>query len=156
MTVPQFIDSHAHLASEAFDEDRDAVVERARLAGCTAIVCIGESLQAADRSLQVAAGWRGFVFHTAGVHPHDAEGFRAGRDIPAIREHLEAHGAVAVGECGLDYHYDNSPRELQRAALDAQLDLAAELSRPVVLHSRDAESDTIDVLRQASSAGVRG
>lgn len=156
MTSPRFVDSHAHLAGEAFDEDRDAVVQRAREAGCTAIVCIGESLEAANRAHQVAVRWPGFIAHTAGIHPHDAAGFRAERDIPAIREHVLSHGAVAVGECGLDYHYDHSPRELQRAALDAQVQLAAELHRPVVLHSRDAEHDTRAALREAASAGVRG
>src|SRR5690606_23679984 len=156
MAGSSFIDSHAHLASEAFDDDRDAVVERAGEAGCTGIVCIGESLNAAARARELAALWPGFIWHTAGVHPHDAADFRAERDIPAIRDHVLEHAAVAVGECGLDYHYDHSPRDVQRAALDAQLQLASELSRPIVLHSRDAEADTRDVLRQAASASVRG
>lgn len=154
--MTQFIDSHAHLAGEHFDADRAEVLERAREAGCVGVVCIGESVAAADRAAAIAAGSGGFVHHTAGVHPHDAASFDPARDLPAIRAHLLERGAVAVGECGLDYHYDNSPRHAQRAALDAQLALAAELRRPIVLHTRDAEADTQAMLREARAAGVVG
>src|SRR5512142_448922 len=102
-----FIDSHAHLADPAFDADRAEVIARAREAGAAAIVCIGESIAAASRAHALAAAHPGFVWHTAGVHPHDAAAFDAARDGEAIRAEL-ARGAVAVGECGLDYQYDNS------------------------------------------------
>jgi TatD DNase family protein len=150
-----FIDSHAHLADAAFSGDRDAVISRARDAGAAAIVCIGESLDAATFAAEYAAQYPGFVFSTAGIHPHDAAAFDEGRDIPRLRELLRG-SAVAVGECGLDYHYDNSPRELQRAALAAQISLAAELNKPVVVHTRDAEDDTRSFIRDARSAGVIG
>jgi len=101
-----YIDSHAHLADPAFDPDRDDVIARARDAGASAIVAIGESIAAADRAAAIAAAHPGFVYHTAGVHPHDAAEFDAARDVDAIRVHV-ARGAVAVGECGLDYHYDH-------------------------------------------------
>jgi TatD DNase family protein len=150
-----FIDSHAHLADPAFDADRDAVIERARLTGASALICIGESLAAADRAAGIAATYPGFVHYTAGVHPHDAAGFDAVRDVPLLRAHLLA-GAVAVGECGLDYHYDHSPRDSQREAFGAQLALAAELARPVVVHTRLAEDDTTAMVREAGQRGVRG
>jgi TatD DNase family protein len=150
-----FIDSHAHLADPAFDDDRDQVLARARQAGATAVVCIGESLGAAARARAIAAGHQGFVAFTAGVHPHDAASFEPERDLAGIREHAAA-GAVAVGECGLDYHYDHSPRELQRRAFAAQLALAAELRLPVVVHTREAEEDTRALLTDAASAGVGG
>ena len=150
-----FVDSHAHLADPAFDEDRDAVVERARVTGALAIVCIGESLAAAQRASAVAARHPGFVAYTAGVHPHDAAAFDADRDLPTIRGHLDA-GAVAVGECGLDYHYDHSPRDRQRAAFGAQLRLAAETARPVVVHTREAEDDTRAMVVEAGGAGIVG
>src|SRR5436190_13609325 len=102
-----FIDSHAHLADPAFDADRDAVVERARSAGALAMVCIGESLAAAERSAALAAQHAGYLYATAGVHPHDAASFDPPADLDAIRR-LVTRGAVAIGECGLDYHYDNS------------------------------------------------
>lgn len=150
-----FIDSHAHLADPAFAGDRQQVIARARAAGAAAIVCIGESLDAAAVASACAAENSGFVFATAGIHPHDAAGFDAPSDIPKLRE-IVLRGAVAVGECGLDYHYDNSPRDAQRAALAAQIALAAETGRPVVIHTRDAEEDTGVILREARAAGVAG
>jgi TatD DNase family protein len=126
----RYVDSHAHLADPAFDADREAVIARAREAGASAIVAIGESIAAADRAAALATSHPEFIYHTAGVHPHDAAEFDAARDVDAIRGHC-ARGAVAVGECGLDYHYDHSPRDSQRRAFEAQLHLAAELHAPV-------------------------
>ena len=149
------IDSHAHLADAAFDDDRDAVVGRARAAGVRAIVCIGESLAAAARARDIAASAPGLVWWTAGVHPHDALSFDANRNLAAIRAHVDA-GAVAVGECGLDYHYDHSPRDRQRSAFSAQIGLARELGRPVVVHTREAEADTSAIVSAAGRDGVVG
>jgi TatD DNase family protein len=152
---PVFIDSHAHLADPAFSGDRDEVISRARAAGAAAIVCIGESLAAATAAARCAREHPGYVYATAGIHPHDAVGFDAGRDIPELRSMLAA-GAVAVGECGLDYHYDNSPREAQRAAFSAQIEVAAETRKPVIVHTRDAEDDTRVMIADARQAGVIG
>lgn len=150
-----FIDSHAHLADPVFNDDRTDVLARAREAGASGIVCIGESLAAADRARELAELHEGFVWWTAGVHPHDAAFFDASRDIPALRDALST-GAVAVGECGLDYHYDNSPRDRQIAAFRAQLDLALAANRPVVVHTRDAEPDTAAIVTEAGRSGVTG
>lgn len=153
--MPEFIDSHAHLADPAFDDDRDAVIARARGAGAQALVAIGESLGAADRAEAIAADHPGFVHWTAGVHPHDAAAFDPQGDPQRIRDHL-ARGAVAVGECGLDYHYDHSPREQQRRAFALQLALAGELARPVVVHTREAADDTAAMIGEAGRVGIRG
>lgn len=153
--MAHFVDSHAHLADPAFDGDRDAVVDRARVTGARAIVCIGESLASAARARMLAALHPGFVFFTAGVHPHDAAEFDPLRDVDAIATEI-AQGAVAVGECGLDYHYDHSPRDLQRRAFAAQLALARDARRPVVVHTREAEDDTRAMITEAGAAGVRG
>ncbi len=153
--MTSFLDSHAHLADQAFADEADAAVARARQTGAAGIVCIGESLAAAARAHDVAARHPGFVWHTAGVHPHDAAVFDAERDVVGIRAEA-ARGAVAVGECGLDYHYDHSPRERQRAAFAAQLALAGELSLPVVVHTREAEDDTRAMIVEAGQGGVRG
>jgi TatD DNase family protein len=149
-----FVDSHAHLADPAFAGDRDDVISRARDAGAAAIVCIGESLVAAKVASEIAVENPGFVFATAGIHPHDAAGFDAARDLPLLRALLRE--AVAVGECGLDYHYDNSPRAAQREAFSAQVQLARETGKPVVVHTREAEDDTRAIIREARTADVRG
>ncbi|MEP6991006.1 MAG: TatD family hydrolase, partial [bacterium] len=109
----------------------------------------------ARRAALVAAAHPGFCYHTAGIHPHDAADFDAARDLDGIRDQVRA-GAVAIGECGLDYHYDTAPRDAQRAAFGAQLVLAAERARPVVVHTRDAEDDTRAMMRDAAAEGVRG
>ena len=150
-----FADSHVHLADGAFTDDVDAVVARARDAGARALVCIGESPAAALRAQAIAARYPDFIFHTCGVHPHDASSWDAERDSVAIRGAV-SNGAVAIGECGLDYHYDTAPRAQQRLVLDSQLALAAALSRPLVLHTRDAESDTMAFLEDAARANVGG
>jgi TatD DNase family protein len=110
---------------------------------------------AARDAANVAAQNPGYVFHSVGVHPHDASGFDPATDVAALRE-LVGAGAVAIGECGLDYHYDNSPRLEQRRAFAEQLALAAELKRPVVVHTRDAEDDTRAMVSEAGKGGVAG
>ena len=130
------------------------MIERARLTGARALVCIGESLETAGRAGDLAARYPRFVYHTAGVHPYDAARFDATRDVPGIRAEV-ARGAVAVGECGLDYHYE-SPRDRQREAFAAQLALGGELGRPVVVHTREAEDDTRAMVVDAGRAAVVG
>lgn len=150
-----FVDSHAHLADPAFDADRASVLDAAWEAGCGGIVCIGETIAAAERALAIASASDGRVVSTAGVHPHEASTFDATRDEPRLRD-LVARGAKAIGECGLDYHYDNAPRDTQRAVFAAHIALAAELGVPVVVHTREAEADTIAAIRDAERAGVIG
>jgi TatD DNase family protein len=150
-----FLDSHAHLADAAFDADRETVIDSARAAGALGVVCIGESIPAAERAAALAARHQGFVWFTGGVHPHDAADFEESRDAASIRD-LVTRGSVAIGECGLDYHYDHSPRSMQRRAFAAQLALARELDRPVVVHTREAEDDTRAMIVEAGVAGVRG
>jgi TatD DNase family protein len=150
-----FFDSHAHLADRAFADDQAHTVERARMAGAAGVLCVGESLATAERASALAAGRPDFIWFSAGVHPHDAATFDAARDLAGVRQ-FDARGAGAIGECGLDYHYDHSPREVQRAAFAAQLALAAELGLAAIVHTRDAEADTRDLVLDAARAGVRG
>jgi TatD DNase family protein len=152
------IDSHCHLADEAFAEDLEAVVDRAKQAGLQSALCI---LSAGDEQERAAAArlralWPAVRFST-GVHPHNAGRF-AGRvaEVPtSVRDAVAAAGALAVGEIGLDYHYDFSPRDVQREVFAAQLDLARALSLPVVIHTREATEDTFAMLR-AAGPDVRG
>lgn len=150
-----FVDSHVHLADAAFDEDREAVIERARHSGARALLCIGESIAAAARAQRLASEHAGFVHFTAGVHPHDAAGFDANRDAEAIRSALKS-GAVAIGECGLDYHYERPPRDRQIEAFECQIAIAAESGRPLVVHTREAVDDTRRLVREAGKRGVLG
>lgn len=152
--LPPFIDSHAHLAGDGFAQDIADVLQRLRDAGGRGVVCIGESLDAAAGARRLADAHTD-VWWTAGVHPHDAGAYDPVRDGAGIREAM-AHGAVAVGECGLDYHYDHSPRPLQRRAFAEQLAIAREHRRPVVVHTRDAEDDTTAMVREAGDAGIAG
>ena len=150
-----FVDSHVHLADAAFDEDRTAVIERARLTGARALLCIGESIAAAERAQAIARDHPGFVYFTAGIHPHDASAFDVARDIPLLRRAV-ANGAVAIGECGLDAHYEHSPRDRQIEAFEHQIALAEETGRPLVVHTREAVDDTRARVADAGRRGVTG
>jgi TatD DNase family protein len=110
-------------------------------------------LDADDPSESISSNNAGFIIWTTGVHPHETSLFDAARDTALIRDAM-ARGAVAIGECGLDYHYDNSPREIQRSVFEAQIALAAETGKPLVVHTRDAEDDTAAIIRSAD--GVKG
>ncbi len=138
------VDAHCHLADEAFDPDRAQVLARARLAGVGHVIVIGESVRGSERALALARAVPG-LSATAGVHPHEARTWAPGAER-RLRELLADPAAVAVGETGLDYHYDHSPRSAQCMAFEAQLALAAELGRPVVVHARDADADVAALL----------
>ncbi len=151
------IDSHCHLADEAFEADLDAVVARAKEAGLTAalvILAAGDEAEAA-RARKVREAW-GAVRFATGVHPHSAGAF-AGRPAEAATvaaDQAAAFDACGIGEIGLDYHYDLAPRDVQREVFAAQLATAKQLGRPVIIHTREATDDTFEILAQ--SAGVRG
>ncbi len=143
----EIVDSHCHLDGEKFAGDLDAVLERAARAGVTRILCIGTgdgppqldcAIRLAERYEQISA--------TVGVHPHEAA-----KVTPQTIDHLRELGrhpkVVAFGEIGLDYHYDFSPRDVQREVFLAQLDLAKELDLPITIHTREAWEDTLSILR---------
>lgn len=146
------IDSHAHLDFSQFDGDREAVIARAREAGLVAILNVGTDL-ASSRAAVVLAEEHDFIHAAVGVHPHSAKTV-----TPAVLDELRALAhhpqVVAVGEIGLDYYRDLSPRPVQRRAFADQLALAAELGLPVVVHSREAYDDVLAALREWKGAGV--
>ncbi len=131
------------------------MIGAARDNGAVGIVCIGESQAAASGALSLAARYPGYVFATAGVHPGEAGSYHRQRDEQWIRDAVAA-GAVAIGECGLDYHYDHVEPKHQRTVFADQIGMAASLLRPLVVHTRDAEADTMTAVREAGSAGVLG
>ncbi|MGC8764241.1 MAG: TatD family hydrolase, partial [Acidobacteriota bacterium] len=144
-------DSHAHLAMEDFGPDLPEVVERARAAGVGQVLVVGTSPEDWAPSARTAArfGFRA----TAGLHPHEARRWGESRDL--LREALRHPLVAAVGEVGLDYHYDLSPRGDQRVAFEEQVALALEEDLPVVVHSREAFEDTLAILKGAGPA-LRG
>jgi TatD DNase family protein len=142
-----FIDTHAHLTSREFDADRDDVLRRAAGAGVTAIVNPATSLEDSRRAVELAHRQEG-VYACVGVHPHEAAG--AGEDVLAGVEELCAESkVVAVGEIGLDFHYDFAPRDVQERVFRAQLGIAARKNLPVVIHTRDATEETVRIVREA-------
>ena len=147
------IDTHAHVHDKAFDDDRDAVIGRARAAGITAIVNAAEDVADSVRAIATA---RQYGMHAAvGIHPHEA--IDAPTDIAAAFEPLlREPEVVAIGETGLDYYYDHSPRDAQRDVLRAQLRIARERDLPVIFHHRDAYDDFTAILRDEFVPGMRG
>ncbi len=139
------IDIGVNLSQYSFDEDRDAVLERAATAGVTRMIVTGSSDQSNEAALRLADAHRSVLYATAGVHPHHASDYDTASDA-RIRELAGENGVVAIGECGLDYFRNLSPRRAQLAAFQAQLDIAADEGMPVFLHQRDAHDDFVEIL----------
>ena len=143
----RLVDSHCHLDDSKFDADRDEVMERARAAGVAAMLAVGTGSGPPDleAALRIAQQYP-FVYATVGVHPHDAS--KASEDtFSNLRELAAGAKVLALGEIGLDYHYDLSPRPVQRDVFVRQLEIAADAHKPVVIHTREAWEDTLALLR---------
>jgi TatD DNase family protein len=154
------IDSHCHLADQKFAPELAAVIERARAAGLERALVILEAgnAQEAEQARSVEALWPA-VRVAIGVHPHAAHEYAAdpSRTARVVREQIAATpSARAVGEIGLDYHYDFSPPEVQQQVFRAQVQLANELDLPVVIHTREADEDTLKILREDGGGTLRG
>ncbi len=142
------IDIGANLTHDSFDVDRDEIMQRAAAAGVQKMVITGSSDQGNREAAALAGAHPGLLYSTAGVHPHHASDYdEASADL--IRSLAKEKSVVAVGECGLDYFRNFSPREAQLAAFRSQLGIAAETGLPVFLHQRDAHDDFVDVLEAA-------
>jgi TatD DNase family protein len=154
------IDSHGHLADEAFAQDIDAVIQRAREAGVLGVLCVVDVSDPAEggRADTVAQRWDA-VRTTAGVHPHRSGPFagRASAAVGLVEARIASDPRVrAIGEVGLDYHYDFAPRDVQRSVFSAQVALARDRGYPLVIHTREADDDTIAILEQEGAGRVRG
>jgi TatD DNase family protein len=152
-----FVDSHAHIDGEEYDADRDDVVRRAREAGVCAILNVGTGdphSGSLERAVEVAERYEE-IYAAVGVHPHDARLFDDGAAQRIQTLVKKSPRVIAWGEIGLDYHYDNSPRDVQREVFTKQLRLAREASLPVVIHSREADEDTVSILRDELSGAER-
>jgi TatD DNase family protein len=142
------IDIGANLAHDSFDEDRDEVMRRAAAAGVTTMIVTGSSDASNQRAADLADANPGVLFSTAGVHPHHASDYTDASDA-LIRSLVQKPAVVAVGECGLDYFRNFSPREAQLDAFRRQLDIARDTGLPVFLHQRDAHDDFVETLEPA-------
>lgn len=145
-------DSHAHYDDQHFDEDRHALLEALPGQGITGIINPATSVKSARACIALAERYP-FMYCAVGVHPHEAA--EAPEDyISQLRALASAPRVCAIGEIGLDYHYDFSPRELQRQVFEQQLQLAAELGLPVIIHDRESHADTLALLYRYRPAGV--
>ncbi len=169
----KLIDTHCHLEMDVFDADRDAVIQRAKDVGLEAIITIGSDLESNRKGIEISSQYD-FVYASVGIHPHDAKDFTesffeemkawltkyviSNPPLPPFKK--EGQGGfddegnrggkiVAIGEIGLDYHYDNSPRNIQRDVFLKQLLYAKEANLPVIIHSRDAKKDTLEIVRES-------
>ena len=141
------IDIGANLTHDSFDRDRDAVLQRARDAGVSRMIVTGASREHSPQALALAQAHPGVLFATAGVHPHHAVEYT--EECDAEMRALHAHAAVvAVGETGLDYFRDFSPRPAQRRAFERQLQIGADTGKPLFLHQRDAHADFMAIMKQ--------
>ena len=151
-TYQNIFDSHAHYESKRFDPDRDQLLAQLPERGVRYILNAASDLESAAAGIKLA-GKYDYIYASAGFHPHEAKnaapGFAAG-----LAELLGSPKVQAVGECGLDYHYDFSPREVQRRVFEEQLALAKELDMPVIVHDREAHADTLALLKKYRPAGV--
>jgi TatD DNase family protein len=150
---PYLVDSHCHLDYKPLSDDLEVTLDRAREAGIGAVLTIGTSISGSERLPALVERHRN-IWCTAGIHPHEAA-----KDADGVSEltRLANHPkVVGLGETGLDYYYDNSPREAQKLAFRAHVGIAAETGLPLIIHTRDAEPDTAAVLKDAAESGVTG
>jgi TatD DNase family protein len=154
-TAAEYVDSHCHVADPEFDADREAVVARAIAAGVRQVLVVGvfDEARSHARALETAEA-HGFPC-AVGLHPHEAR-LGSGGVYEAIEDLARSRRIVAIGEIGLDYHYDHSPREAQRGAFRRQIRLARALGLPIVVHTREAEDDTLAILADEHAGEVGG
>ncbi|MES2623912.1 MAG: TatD family hydrolase [Pseudomonadota bacterium] len=153
--IPPLIDIGANLGHESFDRDRAAIIDAAKAAGVTKLIVTGTSVASSEKAAGLAEQYPGYLFSTAGVHPHDASGFNI--DTPAQLHSiaLQPH-VVAIGETGLDFNRNFSPPAEQEAAFAQQLALAVTMQKPVFLHQRDAHTRFLAILKEQRDALSKG
>lgn len=145
-------DSHAHYDSEAFDADRKELLGTLQSQGVCGVVNCGSDMASSIKSLELADEFD-FIYAACGIHPHEAEGCKQGY-LSVLKKLCLEDKCVAVGEIGLDYHYDFSPREIQKQVFEQQIVLAKELDLPVIVHDREAHEDTFELLKRYKPKGV--
>ncbi|MBS6025021.1 MAG: TatD family hydrolase [Paeniclostridium sordellii] len=146
-------DSHAHLNDERFDEDREELINSLKAKGVDLVLNPGACIETSKSSVELANKYD-FIYAAVGVHPHDV-GEMTEDDIETLRKlALENEKVKAIGEIGLDYYYDNSPREIQKKWFKRQIELANELKLPIIIHDRDAHGDTFEIIKNTKSPEI--
>lgn len=147
----RLFDSHCHISDEAFDENRDALIDEIRASSVALCTDVGSDLATSIKCAETAEKYD-FVYAAAGCHPHEAKDFSE-EQLAAVLELLTRPKVKALGEIGLDYHYDFSPRDVQQYWFAAQLSAAKEAGCPIIIHSREAEEDTMRILKESGVFG---
>lgn len=141
------IDSHAHIDDQKFNEDREAVLENARVAGVEIIINPGADEASSFRAVAMSEKYP-MVYATVGIHPHDAKDYVAQKHDALLKEWAKKEKVVAIGEIGLDYHYDYSPRDVQQEVFIRQLIIAKAVELPIVIHNRESMEDMVRILKE--------
>lgn len=150
--MENIFDTHAHYDDEAFDEDREILLSSLKGRGVSLVIDCGCDAASSKKAIELSDKYD-FIYAAVGIHPHEAEEADE-NDLNEIRRLLKHKKAVAIGEIGLDYHYDFSPRELQKEYFEKQIVLAKELDMPIIVHDREAHEDTLELLRKYKPKGV--
>ncbi len=145
-----YFDSHAHYDDKKFDSDRDELLKNMHAKNVDFIMNSGESMKAATKTIELTKKYH-FIYGAVGIHPHNVANMTES-DIDKLRSYASVDKIMAIGEIGLDFYYDNSPRDIQRFWFKKQLDLASEIDMPVIIHSRDAALECFDIIK---NSGVR-
>ncbi|MBH5320736.1 TatD family hydrolase [Paenibacillus sp. GSMTC-2017] len=154
MTKPLLFDTHTHLDSYKFDEDREEVIERARAAGVDLMVNIGFDRETIPTTMALAEKYE-FIYAAVGWHPVESIHMKP-EDLDWIEELCSHKKVVAIGEIGLDYHWDTSPKEVQQRVFREQIRLARKVDKPIVIHNRDAHEDILRILKEEKASEVGG
>lgn len=152
--MTEIFDTHAHYDDEAFEEDREALLEALPENGIAKVVNVGSSIASCERTIELTRRY-GFVYGAIGIHPSESAELNE-EAFAKIRQQCQADKCVAVGEIGLDYYWEEPDRELQREWFIRQLNLAREVQKPVIIHSRDAAKDTVDIMRAERAEEIGG
>lgn len=147
------IDSHAHLDDKRFNSDRDMIIKNLKTNGIELVVNVGADLKSSKSTVELARAHEN-IYAVVGVHPHSASELNK-EAIETLKNYAKEDKVLAIGEIGLDFYYDNSPREDQRYAFKAQIELAKELDLPIVIHSREADQETFDTIEAAQDGNLK-
>lgn len=142
-----YFESHAHYDDGRFKNDREEILNLLPSCGIDYVINVGCDMKSSRESIKMAEKYD-YIYAAVGVHPHDAENMKES-DLDEIRQMSNHKKVVAIGEIGLDFYYDNSPRDIQRYWFKRQLEIVKELNKPVIIHSRDASQETFDIIKES-------